>query len=298
MTDGKLRAEWFWVERWMTSRAWELPLEARGLYREMLSQAWVRGGRLPASPAVVQRLCGVTTDEWERCWPLVRGFWKTNGDTIYNPTQQEVMADSMERKEAAKALGKRRAATAKRGKGGRFAPTSGGPSGGVSERSSAGPANHQPPSPSLSPSPSPSPITEEDPPLPPQGGGDLHDAGEGDQGTGILNRILATTHNRRQPRNGSKGEDRYLRTIAWYASYLRGLVPDEDLERAQTGANTPGDFLYALDPPRIEALADRVSIAAPDAKPAYLRTALAQEWLDFMSECRENGQTHQNGGGA
>ena len=32
-----LRAEWFWTDRWMGSSAFLLPMEARGLYREMLT---------------------------------------------------------------------------------------------------------------------------------------------------------------------------------------------------------------------------------------------------------------------
>ena len=99
----KLLAEWFWVDRWMGSRAFALPIDARGLYREMLSQAWRRQARLPNDPEQVRRLTGVTLKEWRRCWPLVAGFWRIDGETLVNDTQLEVYADAKGRLDRARA---------------------------------------------------------------------------------------------------------------------------------------------------------------------------------------------------
>jgi uncharacterized protein YdaU (DUF1376 family) len=100
MPDQKLLAEWFWTDRWMGSSAFLLPIEARGLYREMLTQAWRRGARLPKQPEAIQRACGITTDEWTRSWPVVARYWQENGDCIYNETQRLVYAEALARHEA------------------------------------------------------------------------------------------------------------------------------------------------------------------------------------------------------
>lgn len=86
----KLFAEWFWIDRWVGSSAFSLPLEARGLYREMLTQAWRRGAQLPNDHEQIRRMTGVTIAEWKRSWPLVKGYWKSEGSTLVNRTQVEV----------------------------------------------------------------------------------------------------------------------------------------------------------------------------------------------------------------
>lgn len=88
--DGKLLAEWFWIDRWMGSSAFLLPMEPRGLYREMLTQAWRRGAKLPNDHEAIKRAVGATNAEWRRCWPLVSRFWREDGDALVNDTQQEV----------------------------------------------------------------------------------------------------------------------------------------------------------------------------------------------------------------
>jgi uncharacterized protein YdaU (DUF1376 family) len=89
-----LNGELFWVDRWNNSTGALLPLEARGLYREMLSQAWVRGARLPSNPQAIKLACRATDEEWERCWPLVSPHWRDVGGYLVNDTQLEVYARS------------------------------------------------------------------------------------------------------------------------------------------------------------------------------------------------------------
>jgi uncharacterized protein YdaU (DUF1376 family) len=95
--NGRLTAEWFWVDRWSSSRGFLLPLAARGLYREMLTQAWRRGGSLPRVEKEIRRAVGVTSDEWRRYWPLVKPFWRVEGDRLVNDTQQEIYAEAERR---------------------------------------------------------------------------------------------------------------------------------------------------------------------------------------------------------
>lgn len=105
MAAEKLLAEWFWVDRWMGSSAFGLPLEARGLYREMLSQAWRRGASLPNDHDQIQRFVGVTRQEWKRTWPYVERFWKVSGAFLVNDTQIEVYNEAQGRAERASRKG-------------------------------------------------------------------------------------------------------------------------------------------------------------------------------------------------
>jgi len=101
----RLDAEWFWVDRWSGSRGFLLPLEARGLYREMLTQAWRRGGRLPADHEAIRRAVGATPVEWKRSWPRVEKFWRIDGEYLINDTQVQVYADAQARVERASRRG-------------------------------------------------------------------------------------------------------------------------------------------------------------------------------------------------
>lgn len=111
MAKDKLLAEWFWTDRWMGSSGFLLPMEARGLYREMLTQAWRRGGSLPNDHETIRRATGCTTKEWKRSWHKVETFWVTSedGETIYNETQQGVISDTIAAKNKKSERGKKAA---------------------------------------------------------------------------------------------------------------------------------------------------------------------------------------------
>jgi uncharacterized protein YdaU (DUF1376 family) len=102
---SKLLAEWFWTDRWIGSSAFLLPIEPRGLYREMLTQAWRRGGRLPNDPEAIRRAVGCTTQEWRRCWPQVEKYWRVDGADIVNDTQLDVWAETQAAHERAVSRG-------------------------------------------------------------------------------------------------------------------------------------------------------------------------------------------------
>lgn len=107
MPPEKLLAEWFWCDRWMGSRGFLLPLEPRGLYREMLTQAWLRKARLPNDSETIQRAIGCTAVEWDRNWPLVQPFWKVVGTNLVNRTQQKVYREAMAAARRASVRGKK-----------------------------------------------------------------------------------------------------------------------------------------------------------------------------------------------
>ena len=151
MRRDKLLAEWFWTDRWMGSSGFLLPMEARGLYREMLTAAWRRGARLPNDPEAIQRAVGCTAGEWERCWPKVSKFWRVDGEGLVNDTQLEVF-------EVARGAAIR---ASERGRKGAQALHKQSASRAQAER------KHCPPSPSPSPSqeqqsPSPEPTNDQD----------------------------------------------------------------------------------------------------------------------------------------
>lgn len=110
--ENKLLAEWFWVDRWTGSSAWELDMEPRGLYREMLSQAWRRKAQLPANFDTIRKITGCKPDEWARCWPQVSRYWREQDGVLVNDTQLEVYREAVAK--AAKAVERAR-------KGGRAA---------------------------------------------------------------------------------------------------------------------------------------------------------------------------------
>lgn len=108
----KLLAEWFWIDRWMGSSAFLLPLAARGLYREMLSQAWRRGAQLPNNHEAIRRAVGATKREWVQSWPLIQRYWRVEADSLVNDTQVEIytatLALTAVRSKAGKAGNKKR----------------------------------------------------------------------------------------------------------------------------------------------------------------------------------------------
>lgn len=115
----KLLAEWFWTDRWTGSSGFLLPAEPRGVYREMLTQAWHRGAKLPNDHEAIQRACGITKDEWKRCWPKIQGYWRVEGDYLVNDTQVAIYADAM----AAQQRASDRGARGGRAKAARHHPT-------------------------------------------------------------------------------------------------------------------------------------------------------------------------------
>jgi uncharacterized protein YdaU (DUF1376 family) len=106
-TPDKLLGEWFWTDRWMGSSGFLLPLEPRGLYREMLTQAWRRGARLPNDHETIQRAVGCTATEWKRCWPRVERHWRVEGEYLVNDTQLEIYAECQAQQERASNRGKK-----------------------------------------------------------------------------------------------------------------------------------------------------------------------------------------------
>lgn len=97
----KLFAEWFWTDRWTGSRGHTMEMEARGLYREMLTQAWKRGAKLPNNHEEIRLMCACNMKVWKRCWPAVEAFWVVDGAYIVNITQVAVYSEAKAAADAA-----------------------------------------------------------------------------------------------------------------------------------------------------------------------------------------------------
>ncbi len=96
MSRDKLLAEWFWTDRWMGSSGFLLPMLARGVYREMLTQAWRRGAKLPNDHETVRRAIGATETEWATAWPIIAKYWRVDADNnLVNDTQLDVYAQAL-----------------------------------------------------------------------------------------------------------------------------------------------------------------------------------------------------------
>lgn len=107
MAIDKLLAEWFWTDRWVGSSAFMLPIEPRGLYREMLTQAWRRGASLPNDHEAIKRAVGATDDEWLRSWPKISGYFRAKNGRLFNPTQVEIYRQTKALIEARSDAGRR-----------------------------------------------------------------------------------------------------------------------------------------------------------------------------------------------
>lgn len=69
-------------------------MEARGLYREMLTQAWRRGAQLPNDPGTIRRATAASPEEWDRAWRLVAPYWQDRDGLLVNPTQVEIFTEA------------------------------------------------------------------------------------------------------------------------------------------------------------------------------------------------------------
>jgi uncharacterized protein YdaU (DUF1376 family) len=92
-----MTGEFFYVDRWLASSAFSLPIEVRGLYREMLSRAWLNGAKLPNDHDAIKRLVGASEKEWRRCWPSIERYWRIDGAFLVNDVQRKIYATSVAR---------------------------------------------------------------------------------------------------------------------------------------------------------------------------------------------------------
>jgi uncharacterized protein YdaU (DUF1376 family) len=95
----------YWhIDRWRKSTAYtDLTLEEQGAYRNLLDEAWLRGGALPRDERAIAKACGDATR-----WKLVRGVLLPRFDAgadglLHHATLDEILAQSLRRSEKQRA---------------------------------------------------------------------------------------------------------------------------------------------------------------------------------------------------
>ena len=92
---------------WCGCKLQTAPLAARGLYSEMLTQAWAARGRLPVTEEdEIMRLVRAIPEEWALAWPKVRNCFvaatdpRTGAGVLVNRRQLKVYLDALRSREA------------------------------------------------------------------------------------------------------------------------------------------------------------------------------------------------------
>lgn len=175
---------------------------ARGVYREMLTQAWRRGAKLPNDPASIKRAIGATDDEWSEAWPLVSKYWRVDeSEQLVNDTQLSVYADAKKMSGFARARAKK------------AADTRWGHSTSNTQASSGAMLDECTPSPSPSPSPISGTVSEKkDPPV------------VGEQLRKVSD-LTKAGHNGHSPKKAKKIRLSYAEELA------KGIINDERLRK-------------------------------------------------------------------
>ncbi len=83
----------WWIDRWRKSTAYiDLTLEQQGAYRNLLDEAWLRGGAIPNDPRVLARASGD-----EKRWAKVRAKVLAKFHLVGNEYRHETVDDLITR---------------------------------------------------------------------------------------------------------------------------------------------------------------------------------------------------------
>jgi len=95
-----MNALWWWIDRWRKSTAYtDMTLEQQGAYRNLLDEAWLRGGALPRDPRILAKASGDS-----RRWPhlknvLLKRFFIGRDKCFHHETLDEIIRESARRAE-------------------------------------------------------------------------------------------------------------------------------------------------------------------------------------------------------
>ena len=92
-----LTALWWWIDRWRKSTAYtDMTLEEQGAYRNLLDEAHLRGGYLPADERILAKACGDAL-AWSRVRVAVLAKFTSTDRGYYNETLALVLQESERR---------------------------------------------------------------------------------------------------------------------------------------------------------------------------------------------------------
>ena len=88
----KLHGMFWWIDRWRKSTAFtDFTLEEQGAYRNLLEEAWLRGGGIPDDPRVLARASGDVT-RWPKVKAKVMRRFHMNDGHWHHETIDELIA--------------------------------------------------------------------------------------------------------------------------------------------------------------------------------------------------------------
>jgi len=93
-----MNALWWWIDRWRKSTAYtDMTLEQQGAYRNLLDEAWLRGGALPRDSRILAKASGDASR-----WPhlrnvLLKRFFIGRDHCLHNETLDKILKESVRR---------------------------------------------------------------------------------------------------------------------------------------------------------------------------------------------------------
>ena len=90
----QLRALWWWIDRWRKSTAYtDMTLEEQGAYRNLLDEAWLRGGVLPNNERILAKACG-DAFRWKHVRKAVMERFILTAEGWHNETLDKMLHES------------------------------------------------------------------------------------------------------------------------------------------------------------------------------------------------------------
>ena len=90
----KLNGLMWWIDRWRKSSAFmDMTLEEQGAYRNLLDEAWLRGGLLPLDERTLAKASG-DVKRWTKIRSVVLKRFKRTDDGWRNETLDQVLRQS------------------------------------------------------------------------------------------------------------------------------------------------------------------------------------------------------------
>jgi len=94
---ARLTGLWWWIDRWRKSTAYiDMSLAEQGAYRNLLDEAWLRGGAIPEDENVLAKACG-DPRLWRKVRPKVIARFYQSADGWRNQTLDAIIAETNRR---------------------------------------------------------------------------------------------------------------------------------------------------------------------------------------------------------
>jgi uncharacterized protein YdaU (DUF1376 family) len=107
-TNGRYTGMFWWIDRWRKSSAYSsMNNEQQGAYRNLLDEAWLRGGAIPNDEQVLARASG-DARRWSKVRARVMPYFELRQDGWHNLTVDKQLSLHHARAESGRAGAARR----------------------------------------------------------------------------------------------------------------------------------------------------------------------------------------------